>query len=94
MLKYLILFVAVLGLSLLFTPVLRWLATRLGAIDLPGGRKIHTRPIPRLGGLSIFVSYHLVLLIASQIEFLHFPPAFLQQINFWWLLVASGIVNS
>jgi len=92
MLKYAILFLLGLGLSLLLTPLVRTLATRLGAIDLPGGRKIHTRPMPRLGGFAIFVSFHLVLLIGSQFDFFYFPSGFLQEIKFRWILVASTIV--
>src|SRR3954470_20030357 len=32
------------------------LAVRLGALDQPGPRKIHSRPIPRLGGLAVIAS--------------------------------------
>ncbi|MDR7401499.1 MAG: MraY family glycosyltransferase [Armatimonadota bacterium] len=32
---------------------MRWLAQRLGAVAPPGGRHIHTRPVPRLGGLAV-----------------------------------------
>src|SRR5437667_464100 len=42
--------------SLAITPVIRLVAFRLGALDIPGGRKIHTQPTPRLGGLAIFLS--------------------------------------
>jgi len=37
----------------LFTPVSMAVAHRLGAVDLPGGRRIHERATPRLGGLGI-----------------------------------------
>ena len=30
------------------------MARLLGAVDQPGGRRLHTRPIPRLGGLALF----------------------------------------
>ncbi|HET7453115.1 MAG TPA: hypothetical protein VFL12_10260 [Thermoanaerobaculia bacterium] len=43
-------------LSFLLTPLTRLLAYRLGAIDVPDPRKIHERPIPRLGGLAVIVS--------------------------------------
>jgi UDP-GlcNAc:undecaprenyl-phosphate GlcNAc-1-phosphate transferase len=35
------------------TPVARWLALYLGAIDLPSERKIHRGAMPRLGGLAV-----------------------------------------
>jgi UDP-GlcNAc:undecaprenyl-phosphate GlcNAc-1-phosphate transferase len=39
--------------SFLLTPLARRLAFRWGAVDLPGGRRIHTEPMPRLGGLAV-----------------------------------------
>ena len=91
MLKYLILFLIASVFSLLLTPILRTVSRRVGALDLPGERKVHDQPIPRLGGFAIFISFNLVLLIASQIGFFHFPQSFLKEIKFWWLLVASAI---
>ena len=91
MLKYLILFLIASVFSLLLTPILRTVSRRVGALDLPGERKVHDQPIPRLGGLSIFISFNLVVLVASQIGFFHFPQSFLKEIKFWWLLVASAI---
>jgi UDP-GlcNAc:undecaprenyl-phosphate GlcNAc-1-phosphate transferase len=35
------------------TPVARWAALRLGAIDLPDERKVHEGAMPRLGGLAV-----------------------------------------
>ncbi len=46
-------FVAALGAALLLTPVCRVLALRLGIVDRPGGKKIHSHPIPLLGGVAI-----------------------------------------
>jgi UDP-GlcNAc:undecaprenyl-phosphate GlcNAc-1-phosphate transferase len=34
----------------------RALALRLGAVDRPGGRRIHDRPVPRLGGLAVLAA--------------------------------------
>ena len=43
--------------SLLLTPVSIRCARAIGAVDLPDGeRRLHPRPTPRLGGLSLFVS--------------------------------------
>ena len=61
-------------------------------MDLPDQRKIHTQPIPRLGGVSIFLVFNLVLLLASGIDFFFFPKNFLTSIDFVWLLLASSIV--
>ncbi len=43
-------------LALATTPAVIWLARRIGAMDHPSARSIHKRPIPRIGGISIFLS--------------------------------------
>jgi len=45
-------------LALLLTPVVRNLARKWGLVDEPGEeRRIHERPVPRLGGVSIALAY-------------------------------------
>lgn len=39
------------------TPLARWLAFRLGAVDQPGGRKVHQQPMARFGGLAVFLGF-------------------------------------
>ena len=51
-------------------PIVRWTASRLGAIDQPGGRKTHVASTPLLGGAAIFFGFALVMLFARDI--LHF----------------------
>lgn len=36
------------------TPFIKKIAIHIGAMDIPDKRKIHTKPIPRLGGLGVF----------------------------------------
>jgi len=44
--------------ALVLTPVVKKIAFHVGAIDMPDGkRKIHTKPMPRLGGLAMFFSF-------------------------------------
>ncbi len=49
--------------SLLLTPLVRWIANRIGAVDVPGERKIHSRPVPRLGGVAVCASMFIALLV-------------------------------
>jgi UDP-GlcNAc:undecaprenyl-phosphate/decaprenyl-phosphate GlcNAc-1-phosphate transferase len=42
------------------TPVAGRIAMRLGAVDRPGARRIHARPIPRAGGLAVGAGFLLV----------------------------------
>jgi UDP-GlcNAc:undecaprenyl-phosphate GlcNAc-1-phosphate transferase len=44
------------GLAALLTPVVIRLARRAGAVDRPGLRAVHERPVPRTGGVAIFLS--------------------------------------
>jgi UDP-GlcNAc:undecaprenyl-phosphate GlcNAc-1-phosphate transferase len=45
-----------LAVVLLLAPAAGGVARRLGAVDHPGGRRQHPRPVPRLGGLALFVA--------------------------------------
>ncbi|MDZ7268069.1 MAG: undecaprenyl/decaprenyl-phosphate alpha-N-acetylglucosaminyl 1-phosphate transferase [candidate division KSB1 bacterium] len=60
---YLHLFLFALLLALLFVPVARQLALRLGVIDWPQGRKAHRQPTPLLGGLAIYAAFMLAVLL-------------------------------
>lgn len=57
MLTYVAAFSAALFASLVATPMARALAIRLGALDRPDERKLHTEPVPYLGGLAIIVAF-------------------------------------
>lgn len=41
--------------TLIVTPIVRRLSLRYGLVDQPGGRKVHSEPISRLGGVAIFI---------------------------------------
>ena len=43
------------------TPFIMWVAVRLDIVDVPGGRKIHERNTPLLGGLSIILAFNAAL---------------------------------
>ena len=50
--------------ALISTPVVRSLAFRVGAVDVPkDSRRMHSHPIPRMGGLAIFFGFILSVLI-------------------------------
>ncbi len=49
-------------LCLILTPICRFIFLRLGITDKPDNvRKVHTKPIPRIGGIPIAISYALSL---------------------------------
>ena len=50
--------------ALITTPIVKSLAFRIGAVDIPrDGRRMHDHPIPRMGGLAIFFGFMLSVLI-------------------------------
>lgn len=54
--SYTVAFVTALALAALLTPVVLKLALRFGAVTAPGGRHMHQKQIPRLGGVAIAIS--------------------------------------
>ena len=56
-------------LSLITTPVVRSLAFRVGAVDVPkDARRMHSHPIPRMGGLAIFLGFMLSALVFLRLD--------------------------
>lgn len=49
--------------SILLTPLVKRLAFKIGAVDAPNYRKVHSRIMPRLGGLAIYLSFLIGLAI-------------------------------
>ncbi len=41
----------------LFIPIVKRIAEFIGAMDIPNERKVHKKPIPRLGGLGIYAGF-------------------------------------
>ncbi len=52
---YLLVFAGVLVLAMALVPLARRMAPGLGLMDQPTARKVHLRPVPRIGGVAIFV---------------------------------------
>lgn len=50
---YLALIVAGAVLGLMLTPLVTKTSVALGLVDAPGGRKVHSRSVPRLGGVAV-----------------------------------------
>ncbi len=63
---YLLVFAGALVLAVGATPVARFLAPRMGVIDNPDARKIHERPVPRLGGAAMLLTVILVALVLGE----------------------------
>src|SRR5690554_1610099 len=67
--------------SLLLTPLVKRIAVKIGATDRPNERKVHTKIMPRLGGLAIFLSFMIGIL-------LYFPS----NSDAWFLIVGASVI--
>ncbi|MFM8944491.1 MAG: glycosyltransferase family 4 protein [Actinomycetota bacterium] len=56
--------------AFLATPLVRWLARRLGWIDRPNDRKVHPVATPTSGGLAIYLGVLAGVLLSRRIPFL------------------------
>jgi UDP-GlcNAc:undecaprenyl-phosphate GlcNAc-1-phosphate transferase len=61
-------FIVAFALALVLTPLVGKLGVRLGAVDAPAERKVHTRTIPRSGGLAIAAAFVLALAAAKLLS--------------------------
>lgn len=84
MVIYLLTFFLALVVTYLATPVVEILATKLEALDHPSDRKIHTEPIPHLGGLAIYLGF----IVAVGVAFIIAKMAG-SQLNF---MIGFGII--
>ena len=56
--NYVLLFSFAALLSLGITPLVRLFAVQVKALDHPAERKIHTKPVPLLGGIAVFLAFN------------------------------------
>ncbi|EHQ90394.1 glycosyltransferase family 4 protein [Desulfosporosinus youngiae] len=79
--EYGLTFLMALVIVIIATPVSIKLAKHWGAIAYPGGRHIHSRPIPRLGGLAIYAAFWMTALVTQA-----------WTKNIWGLFIGSTII--
>ena len=60
-------FVTALVISYILTPYAKRLACKLGAIDVPkDNRRVHKKPIPSLGGIAIYLSFIITVIMSAM----------------------------
>ncbi len=74
--------------ALISTPFVRKLAFKINAVDHPSGRKVHSRLMPRLGGIAIYLGFVAALLLTQTIT-----PANLGLIIGGTIIVLLGILD-
>ena len=74
--------------SLILVPIVKKVAIHIGAMDQPNARKIHKIPMPRLGGLAIYLSFLLGYILYGEVS-----TQMLSILIGSFLLIILGIVD-
>jgi UDP-GlcNAc:undecaprenyl-phosphate GlcNAc-1-phosphate transferase len=85
-LDLLLAFVLAMGVTMALIPLLTRFAGRLHVLDVPGPRKVHLHPVPRVGGLAMVAGALLPLLLWAQDD-----PRLPAYVAAAALLVAAGV---
>ena len=54
--------------SLILVPIIKKVAIHVNAMDEPNARKIHKVPMPRLGGLAIYLAFLLGYMLYGEVS--------------------------
>jgi UDP-GlcNAc:undecaprenyl-phosphate GlcNAc-1-phosphate transferase len=77
-------------LTVIFTPLVKKLALRVRALDIPNNpRKIHTKPMPLLGGWAVIISF--VIMLLAYLAFLH-PDMHIVPIKFYVGILIGAVI--
>lgn len=68
--EYVLILIVAAGVTYLVTPFVRSLAVATGAFTAVRERDVHTTPIPRLGGVGIYLGFVAAALVARQLPYL------------------------
>ena len=66
--QYITVFLIAAAVSYFFTPLVARIARVLNILDHPAKNKIHKKPVPRLGGVAVFIAYFCALLITGNLN--------------------------
>jgi UDP-GlcNAc:undecaprenyl-phosphate GlcNAc-1-phosphate transferase len=64
---YLVLILAGCVIGLMLTPLVTSMSTALGLVDAPGGRKVHSTSVPRIGGVAVVAAAALAMVVVGSI---------------------------
>lgn len=90
MTPFILTFLVALGLSLILTPLIGCLSRRWGVTAVPGGRRKHVRPVPKMGGAALFLAFLLAVLFAQLLPVERGDPK--EPIRLLGLLLGGGVV--
>ncbi|NLJ97703.1 MAG: undecaprenyl/decaprenyl-phosphate alpha-N-acetylglucosaminyl 1-phosphate transferase [Tissierellia bacterium] len=82
-------FITSAAMSLFMTPIVKKIAIKYGAVDIPkDDRRIHKKPMPLMGGLAIYISVVVASLIFTPID-----ESLLATIIGGTIILISGIID-
>jgi UDP-GlcNAc:undecaprenyl-phosphate/decaprenyl-phosphate GlcNAc-1-phosphate transferase len=70
------------------TPIIKKFALRFGCVDRPNARKVHQKPMVRLGGVAIFIGFAVSILALWLLGGFNTLPA-AKMPEFWGLILGS-----
>lgn len=90
---YIAAFVGAFAISIAATPLAKYISIKSNAIDYPKERGMHTKPMPRLGGIAIVLGFLLTVLVlyrfVDDINIRHFVGFILGAL----IIICVGIVD-
>ncbi len=89
---YLLLALVAAAITYLTVPAVRHLALSTHAITPVRARDVHTRPVPRLGGVAMFLGLAVAMVVASQIPYLE--RVFTHSSQAWGILGAAALLTA
>ncbi|MFC3928512.1 glycosyltransferase family 4 protein [Streptococcus caprae] len=89
--EYVLVLIGTLLISLVLTPVVRFIAPKIGAVDNPNARRINKVPMPSGGGIAIVISFTIATLILMPIAF-HDPYMGHYYFDYMLPVVLGGLI--
>lgn len=77
---------------LLLTPVVQGLAQRYGIMDYPNERKVHKEPIPRMGGVGIYLGFLFGLVLGLLLLYHWLQSAYqIKGMKYLWVVLVATL---
>lgn len=67
-LLYIAAFASAFAITLVTTPLAKWISIKCGAIDYPKDRGVHKKPMPRMGGVAIVLGFTVTVLMVFYFD--------------------------
>jgi UDP-GlcNAc:undecaprenyl-phosphate GlcNAc-1-phosphate transferase len=78
--------VAAFALAFVFTFIVKAFCYKVGWLDRPASRRVHTNAVPRLGGVAMFLAFAIASLV-------FYTPGSSSEAVIYWLLVAAAFLT-